>query len=256
MRDPIRPRPSACELFLICASPLLAGTLLAAPFSVAQTPPAPAASDATQAPAHRLAAHRASKPKPAAVQTAPTAPPAPDWPINDRPSPASVAWSSSELHIDAANSSLQQILLDVSNATGADVEGLGKDERIFGAFGPGTAHDVLSQLLQGTGYNVVMVGDQGQGVPREIILSERNTSKTSQLPARPTSEEPEDEAQDYPQYDPQPQPQPQQQPQPPVRPGFPNENPGPLRNPQMQPLPGQPQQQTQPVQQPPNTPNE
>jgi hypothetical protein len=52
------------------------------------------------------------------------------------------------------------------------------DERVFGVYGPGHARDVLSQLLQGSGYNVMMIGDQGQGTPREILLSPRHTGAT------------------------------------------------------------------------------
>jgi hypothetical protein len=227
--------------------------LLTAPVCFAQTQPQSSAPDASPI---RTTPHKSSKQKPAASQPAPPpAPPAPDWPINDHPSPASIAWKSSELRIDAANSSLQQILLDVSSQTGAEVEGLGKDERVFGAFGPGPTRDVLSQLLQGSGYNVVMVGDEGQGVPRQIILSERDTSKAPQPAARPAPE-PEDDTPDYPPYEPQAQPQ--QAPQPPTRPGFPPDQQGPLRNPQQmqqqpgqlpqnqQPQPSQPQQQNQP----------
>jgi len=249
MREPIRPLRPARPLWLLCVSTCLAVVPLAAPLALAQAPPAPNAPAA-----HPPAAHKPSRHKPSPSQPAP--PPAPDWPINDHPSPASIAWKSSELRIDAANSSLQQILLDVSSETGAEVEGLGKDQRVFGAFGPGPARDVLSQLLQGSGYNIMMVGDQGQGVPREIILSERNTSKASQPAARTASEDQEDDTPDYPQYDSQPQ-------QPPIRPGFPNE--GPIRNPQQMQQPGQlPQQQIQPGQQPqpgqpqqnPNAPNQ
>jgi len=75
--------------------------------------------------------------------------------------------------VEATNSSLRQILDDVSTTTGAKVEGLGADERVFGSYGPGPARDVISQILEGSSYNVLMLGDEGQGTPREIILSER-----------------------------------------------------------------------------------
>lgn len=65
---------------------------------------------------------------------------------------------------------------DVSAATGAKVEGLGADQRIFGAYGPGKAREVLSQLLDGTGYNVLMIGDQGEGTPRQIVLTTRGAA--------------------------------------------------------------------------------
>lgn len=98
----------------------------------------------------------------------------PNWPANDRPSLAQVVWDSRGLRILASNSSLAQILKEVSVKTGATLEGLGDDQRIFGSYGPGTAHDVLSQLLDGSGYNVLLIGDQGQGTPRRIVLSARS----------------------------------------------------------------------------------
>jgi len=121
-----------------------------------------------------------------AVAEAPKAPELPNWPANDKPVPAAVVWDSHGLRINATNSSLQQILKDVETATGAQVEGDVGDQRIFGVYGPGLARDVLSQLLQGSGYNVLMIGDLGQGAPREIVLSSPTTGDTqaSNKPAR------------------------------------------------------------------------
>jgi hypothetical protein len=105
---------------------------------------------------------------------APAAPPAPElpkWPANEKAVPATVTWDSQGLRIEADNSSLEQILNDIAAATGARVEGLSADQRIFGAYGPGPAREVLSRLLQGSGYNVMMIGDQGQGTPRKIVLT-------------------------------------------------------------------------------------
>jgi hypothetical protein len=184
------------------------------------------------------------------VQLVPAAAPAPNWPINAEPRPAAINWNKTELSIDATNSSLRQILTDVASATGASVDGITKDERIFGTFGPAPARDVLSQLLQGTGYNVVMVGDQGQGVPRQVVLSARNNNKTAAGASRPMPEDNDDDASPEVQYDPPPQaqpPQPQQM-QMPLRPGFnPNNPPGSPGNPQQQ-----PGQQPQPLPQQPN----
>jgi hypothetical protein len=109
---------------------------------------------------------------PAAVP-APAAPCIPNWPANKKPVEASVIWDSHGLFIQASNSSLDQILNDISMKTGAKVEGMGADERVFGTYGPGPARDVLTELLDGTGYNVLLVGDLGQGTPRRIVLSGR-----------------------------------------------------------------------------------
>ncbi len=247
------------------AALMLAGALLqaqtapaqAAQASAAQTPGSAPASAATAKFTHRRKrpspAHSAAKPAAPAPQTPATATPSqpekPKWPAFDKPAEASVVWDSQGLRIDASNSSLEQILKDVSTVTGAKIEGLGTDQRVFGAFGPGQARDVLSQLLQGSGYNVIMIGDQGQGAPRQVLLSVRQAGAT-QAGAKPASaNNEEDEAEE---------PAPTQEGTP-VRPGFP---PGaPPRSPQqvmqeMQQRQQQvtPQGQPAPVQPPPNNP--
>ncbi|MGO9316756.1 MAG: hypothetical protein ACLPXT_04195 [Terracidiphilus sp.] len=224
---------------------LLVATLCGALMLRAQAP----ATAVSSFPAHKPA-HQHKRPVAVLVQTsttqvtvAPTTPPAPEipkWPANEKPSPASVTWDSQGLRIDAANSSLAQILSDVSTVTGATVEGFDADQRVFGVFGPGPARDVLSQLLQGSGYNVILIGDQGQGTPREILLSLRHagtktTAAVNPNPA-PISEEDSD-------TDEQPQPG-----QPPNRSGFVPGRP-PLTPQQMQ------QQRAQPVQPPSNPQN-
>jgi hypothetical protein len=157
---------------------LIGGSLCAATLA-AQTPTAQPAPSTHSAAIHHprpTAAHPAT----AAPVEPPPPPPMPNWPINDQPNPASVQLDSAGLHIDAANSSLQQILTAVTSATGTKVEGFAKDERVYGNFGPGQPREVLAQLLQGSGYNIVMIGDQGSGAPREIELSSRSAANGSQ----------------------------------------------------------------------------
>jgi hypothetical protein len=211
---------------------VLFATLGAVQVLCAQTP-------TTAAPAHKrahphkhsIAAHAQSPAVQAAVASTPPAPELPKWPANEKPTPATVTWDSLGLRIDAANSSLAQILQDVATATGAKVEGFNSDQRVFGAFGPGPARDVLSQLLQGSGYNVVLIGDQGQGTPRQIMLSSRHagTATTAVSPASARDEDTD--------TDEQPQPL-----QPPIRPGIlPGRPPlSPQQMQQQRPQPGQP----------------
>jgi hypothetical protein len=94
-----------------------------------------------------------------------------------------VTASKNELTVKADNSSLTQILHQVSSATGMRLDGLGGDERVFGSFGPGAPRDVLTTLLNGTSYNVVMVGDLPNGAPRELVLSSRAAAEASAQPA-------------------------------------------------------------------------
>jgi len=163
-----------------CVVAVLAGSVLAATTLLAAAQPPSSKSPSPNVASHGVA--RANKrvssvqPPPTKAQTplepvAPPAPKLPDWPVNDHPSEANVVWNSQGLRIEASNSSLSQILKDVAMATGVKVEGLGSDLRIFGSYGPAPAREVLARLLDGSGYNLLMIGDQGQGTPREIVLS-------------------------------------------------------------------------------------
>jgi hypothetical protein len=85
-----------------------------------------------------------------------------------------VSWDSRGLEIEATNSSLNQILRLVAAGTGAKVVGLTHDQRIFGSYGPGPERDVLFKLLDGSGYNVLIIGGRDAGAPLEIVLSARS----------------------------------------------------------------------------------
>ena len=92
---------------------------------------------------------------------------------------------------------------------------MGDDQRVFGAYGPGLARDVLSQLLQGSGYNVLMIGDLGKGAPRQIVLSSRkdgDVKGAGDKAAAGDEDAPDNDAEEQ-----QPQQPPGGQP---IRPGF------------------------------------
>ncbi len=188
----------------------------------AQTSPAPsAASVPAQKPANARkdfkAAHPAAQPEPLPIPTSP-APVAPNWPVNDPAKDASVVWDSHGLLVVASNSSLDQILKEISVDTGVKVEGLSKDERIFGTYGPAPARNVLFQLLDGSSYNVLMIGDQGQGTPRRVVLSVRTGGAPSPGNVNPSQPNDEDNgAEEISQ-----QPQPEEPPPPPQAPPAPN----------------------------------
>ena len=195
------------RLGLLAAAAFLAGPMLQA----AQSTQSTAAPTGTTAPKSTHA-----RPKPSAAhapipqeqpEAPPPAPELPHWPVNDSPVKPTVTWDSQGLKIDASNASLHQILNDVSSATGTKVEGFGSDERVFGEYGPGQARDILSQLLHGSGYNVLMIGDQGAGTPRQLVLSPRKTGSAPASVNRP-SQDVQDE--DVPE-----QPEPEEQPPPP-----------------------------------------
>ena len=77
------------------------------------------------------------------------------------------------------------------------------------------------QLLDGSGYNILFIGDLGQGTPRQVELSMRTAGGTQS--ARPQTKTVQDE-----EVDEQPEPPPvQEQPQPPQ----PQPTPQPIANP-------------------------
>jgi hypothetical protein len=84
---------------------------------------------------------------------------------------AQVLFSGDTLSIHADNSSLSAILQQVAGKSGMQIEGLSGDERVFGTFGPGAPRDVLADLLNGTAYNVALLGDLSNGAPRQLILT-------------------------------------------------------------------------------------
>jgi hypothetical protein len=140
----------------------------------------------------------ASAPAPAPAPT--PKPETPNWPVNNSPSKATIGWDSRGLRIVADNSSLQQILKEVSDTTGIEIEGLSGDERVFGSYGPGLANEVLSQLLHGSSYNVMMIGEQSHGTPRQLVLSSRENGAAAAANYHPrakaASDDDDDDAQE------------------------------------------------------------
>jgi hypothetical protein len=113
------------------------------------------------------AAQPAAAPQPAPAQSTEVAPSLLQQPAKD----AQIVFADGNLSIHADNSSLAAILHQVASNSGMKIEGLGGDERVFGNFGPGAPRDVLADLLAGTAYNQVLLGDLSNGAPRELILS-------------------------------------------------------------------------------------
>jgi hypothetical protein len=140
---------------------------------------------ATPAPA----AQPAVSPQATPAQPAP-AQPVPSQPASVAPSmlqqpaqDAQIVFANGNLSIHAENSSLAAILNQVASNSGMKIEGLGSDERVFGNFGPGAPRDVLADLLVGTSYNQVLLGDLSNGAPRELILSPTRSGATVPSPA-------------------------------------------------------------------------
>ena len=204
---------------------LLAAWLM--PCATLGAQPAPAAAapavKTQKAATHRHIQHAAGASAKTTAQaepvTVPAAPKPPDWPANDAPSPATVVWDSHGLQVTATNSSLKQILNEVSVDTGTKIEGFGQDERIFGSYGPGAPGDVISQLLDGSNYDVLIIGGQHGGTPQRVVLTARSNATPATNNANPNQPNDEDNGADEQAQQPE-----EYQPAPPPLPPRPNPN--------------------------------
>jgi hypothetical protein len=95
--------------------------------------------------------------------------------------PASVEYSGGQVAVLADNSSLSEIIRDVARRAGMAVKGDVVDERVFGTYGPAAPAEVLSDLLKGTGSNMMVVGGSSRAAA-ELILTPRQGGPTPPNP--------------------------------------------------------------------------
>ena len=128
-----------------------------------------------------------STPAPVSATTAPAGSPAgvPSSLLDQPAQPAQVKLSDGKLLVEAHNSSLSAILHQISSTTGMKVEGFTTDQRVFGSYGPDAPREVLLSLLDGSGYNVMMVGGTASEAPLRLELS--SPGQTSVTPAANTA---------------------------------------------------------------------
>ena len=111
-----------------------------------------------------------------------TAPPPPVPPAEQQPQAAKVTFTHGQVSIDATNASLMQILNQISQQTGMVVQGLDHDERIYGKYGPDAVSGTLQALLNGTGYNYVIIGGGTEHTPATLQLTPANATGSSSSP--------------------------------------------------------------------------
>ncbi|HZC44016.1 MAG TPA: hypothetical protein VE195_07565 [Acidobacteriaceae bacterium] len=118
---------------------------------------------------HAVHHHHHAKPK--ATTVAPVAPPPPLPPAQQPPNPATIDFSHGLLSVRAQNSSLVNILTQIQHQTGLVIDGLNHDQRVYGQYGPGSISATLSALLDGAGYDFVIVGGGSGHAAARLILS-------------------------------------------------------------------------------------
>jgi hypothetical protein len=156
-------------MLLIPASPAIAQTAGAAP--TAGSTSSTKTSTAKPPVHHVVHHHHHAKSEAATVAPAPVAPPPPVPPAQQPANPATVDFNNGHLTVRAQNSSLVSILDQIQHRTGLAIEGLNQDQRIYGQYGPGSIATTLTALLDGSGYDFVIVGGSGGHAAARLILS-------------------------------------------------------------------------------------
>ncbi len=148
-----------------------------------------------QPPPHKK--HKAAKLPVAPPTPDPISPPAP-LTLQELPAtPPQISYSKDELTVIAHNSTLGDVLRGIREKTGADLEVPGNaSERVVGHFGPGAPRDVLSQLLDGSHFNYVILGSVTDPNKLErVVLSpkpppaEQNAVQNAAPPPAPAADQ-------------------------------------------------------------------
>ena len=102
-------------------------------------------------------------------------------PATNKPHRAQVIFTGGMLEVRADDSSLLQILHDISRKTGMTVDGGVADQHIFGNYGPAAPATVLATLLDGTGTNMLL-RESTNDTPEQLVLTQRNGGPTPPNP--------------------------------------------------------------------------
>jgi len=147
-----------------------------------------------------------------ATETQPTAPITPPTPAQSPAQRATVSYTGGQLSVSATNSSLNQILREISRSTGIKITGGVAEERVFGSYGPAPASQVLASLLDGTASNMMLVqGSDDRS--SELILTPRIGGVTPPNPNSASFDSNNDSDDNGPRQTANPQPPGPQQPQ-------------------------------------------
>jgi len=96
---------------------------------------------------------------------------------------AEVTLENGLLTVDAKNSKLSQIMGQIAVAGSMSLEGEVDNSRVYGVYGPGVPSAVITRLLEGAGYNLLMVGVGPEGAPRELVITRKTGGATPPSPA-------------------------------------------------------------------------
>jgi hypothetical protein len=112
--------------------------------------------------------------------------PLPQKPLDSMsPETPEVSYRDGELTIIALNSTLAEILRCVRKQTGAEIEIPAANERVVTHLGPGPVTDVLSELLNGSHFNYVLIGSPSEPARlTRVVLLAKSVPDATNLPAQ------------------------------------------------------------------------
>lgn len=127
---------------------------------------------------------KAKKPQKPQLPVLPSGPTGPVQPIpldSIAPVPPQVSYQNAQLTIVAANSTLGDILRAVRRQTGAEIEIPSAPERVVTHLGPGSARDVLAELLNGSRFNYVLLGSPADSsmLTRVVLVAKSGPENAS-----------------------------------------------------------------------------
>jgi len=105
---------------------------------------------------------------------------------------AKVTLENGLLTVDANNSNLSQILGQIAAAGSMSIDGQVDSSRVYGVYGPGVPSAVITKLLEGAGYNLLMVGVSPEGTPRKLVLTRKTGGVTPPTQTAVAAAAPED----------------------------------------------------------------
>jgi hypothetical protein len=96
-----------------------------------------------------------------------------------------VQFANGQLTIHATNATLSEVLFQIQKCTGAEIAipSGSEQERVAADFGPGTASEVMGQLLNGTDLNFVVVGSTSNPNQLRSVILTRKTGGADPPPA-------------------------------------------------------------------------
>jgi hypothetical protein len=145
--------------------------------------------NATSSQSQVKAKPKAKKPQKPPLPVLPSGPTGPVQPIpldSIAPVPPQVSYQNAQLTIVAANSTLGDILRAVRKQTGAEIEIPAATERVVTHLGPGSARDVLAELLNGSRFNYVLLGSPADSaVLTRVVLVAKTGPDNAGVPNNP-----------------------------------------------------------------------